>query len=46
MQTGSAALLFVARLRVVTRTANYCCYMSSRCNRLRLLAGLAFSAAS
>ena len=45
MQNRLRRVLFVARLRVVTRTANYCCYMSLRCNRLRLLAGLPFSAA-
>ena len=45
MQNRLRRVLFVARLRVVTRTANYCCYMSLRCNRLRLLAGLSFSAA-
>ena len=44
MQNRLRRVLFVARLRVVTRTANYCCYMSLRCNRLRLLAGLSFSA--
>ena len=46
MQNRLRRVLFVARLRVVTRTANYCCYMSLRCNRLRLLAGLSFSAAA
>ena len=46
MQNRLRRVLFVARLRVVVRTANYCCYMSLRCNRLRLLAGLPFSAAA
>ena len=44
MQNRLRRVLFVALLRVVIRTANYCCYMSLRCNRLRLLAGLSFSA--
>ena len=42
MQNRPRRVLFVARLRVVTRTANDCCYMSLRCNRLRLLAVLSF----